>query len=88
MSSLQTPLGEKVSTVASDYSTVTTPLQRSSPPPRLQRQVTIEAEPDSLNSVISNPESFPITIVPNRPASFYGYAKTGGGVFHRQASTR
>ncbi|XP_014090091.3 G protein-activated inward rectifier potassium channel 3 isoform X1 [Bactrocera oleae] len=88
MNSLQPPLSEKVSSAGSVYSTVTTPLQRSSPPPRIQRQVTIEPEPDSLNSVISNPGSFPITIVPNRPASFYGYAKTGGGVFQRQASTR
>ncbi|XP_016950197.1 G protein-activated inward rectifier potassium channel 3 isoform X1 [Drosophila biarmipes] len=37
----------------------------------------IEADPDSLDSVISNPQSYPITIVPNRPASFYGLSPNG-----------
>jgi len=37
----------------------------------------IEADPDSLDSVISNPQSYPITIVPNRPTSFYGLSPNG-----------
>ncbi|BFF91952.1 G protein-activated inward rectifier potassium channel 3 [Drosophila madeirensis] len=47
----------------------------------------IENDPDSLDSVISNPQSYPITIVPNRPASFYGVAPNGKA-FQRQASCR
>ncbi|KAM8707359.1 hypothetical protein ACLKA7_011446 [Drosophila subpalustris] len=53
----------------------------------LKRPSTIEEDPDSLDSVISNPQSYPITIVPNRPASFYGLA-TNGKSFQRQPSCR
>ncbi|CAD6991540.1 unnamed protein product [Ceratitis capitata] len=88
LSNLQPTLGMKTSAPASEQSTVTAPLRKSSPPSRLQRQVTIEADPDSLDSVISNPHSYPITIVPNRPASFYGYPTNGGKTFNRQASSR
>ncbi|XP_030369330.1 G protein-activated inward rectifier potassium channel 3 isoform X2 [Scaptodrosophila lebanonensis] len=52
-----------------------------------KRPLTIEADPDSLDSVISNPQSFPITIVPNRPASFYGLA-ANGKPFKTQPSCR
>ncbi|XP_036330973.1 G protein-activated inward rectifier potassium channel 3-like [Rhagoletis pomonella] len=90
LNTLQPTLVEKPSSPSFDNYSATTPLSTSSPPPpRPQRQVTIEAEPDSLDSVISNPQSYPITIVPNRPASFYGYPTTNGGkTFCRQASTR
>ncbi|XP_004519558.1 G protein-activated inward rectifier potassium channel 3 isoform X1 [Ceratitis capitata] len=88
LSNLQPTLGMKTSAPATEQSTVTAPLRKSSPPSRLQRQVTIEADPDSLDSVISNPHSYPITIVPNRPASFYGYPTNGGKTFNRQASSR
>lgn len=55
----------------------------------LRRQITIEEEPDSLDSVISNPDSFPITIVPSRPASIYRYSQNGNGkAFNRQGSCR
>ncbi|KPU80576.1 uncharacterized protein Dana_GF18763, isoform F [Drosophila ananassae] len=47
----------------------------------------IEADPDSLDSVISNPHSYPITIVPNRPTSFYGITPNGKA-FQRQPSCR
>ncbi|KRF83258.1 G protein-activated inward rectifier potassium channel 3 isoform X1 [Drosophila virilis] len=53
----------------------------------LKRPMTIEEDPDSLDSVISNPQSYPITIVPNRPASFYGLS-TNGKSFQRQPSCR
>ncbi|KAH8388584.1 hypothetical protein KR093_010487 [Drosophila rubida] len=53
----------------------------------LKRPPTIEEDPDSLDSVISNPHSYPITIVPNRPASFYGIS-TNGKAFQRQPSCR
>ncbi|KAH8312189.1 hypothetical protein KR044_009745 [Drosophila immigrans] len=53
----------------------------------LKRPATIEEDPDSLDSVISNPQSYPITIVPNRPASFYGIS-TNGKAFQRQPSCR
>lgn len=58
-----------------------------SPQNRLHRQLTIEEEPDSLDSVICDPNSYPITIVPNRPASFYGVSQNGKP-FNRQASYR
>lgn len=54
----------------------------------LNRPTTIEEDPDSLDSVISNPQSYPITIVPNRPASFYGLSSTNGKAFQRQPSCR
>ncbi|XP_039492845.1 G protein-activated inward rectifier potassium channel 3 isoform X1 [Drosophila santomea] len=47
----------------------------------------IEADPDSLDSVISNPQSYPITIVPNRPTSYYGLSQNGKP-FPRQPSCR
>ncbi|XP_043654493.1 G protein-activated inward rectifier potassium channel 3 isoform X1 [Drosophila teissieri] len=47
----------------------------------------IEADPDSLDSVISNPHSYPITIVPNRPTSYYGLSQNGKP-FPRQPSCR
>lgn len=47
----------------------------------------VEADPDSLDSVISNPHSYPITIVPNRPTSFYGMS-ANGKAFQRQPSCR
>ncbi|XP_017046500.1 G protein-activated inward rectifier potassium channel 3 isoform X2 [Drosophila ficusphila] len=47
----------------------------------------IEGDPDSLDSVISNPHSYPITIVPNRPTSFYGLSQNGKA-FPRQPSCR
>ncbi|EDW98145.2 G protein-activated inward rectifier potassium channel 3 isoform X2 [Drosophila yakuba] len=47
----------------------------------------IEADPDSLDSVISNPQSYPITIVPNRPTSYYGLSQNGKP-FTRQPSCR
>ncbi|XP_023179860.2 G protein-activated inward rectifier potassium channel 3 isoform X1 [Drosophila hydei] len=53
----------------------------------LNRPKTIEEDPDSLDSVISNPQSYPITIVPNRPASFYGLS-SNGKAFQRQPSCR
>ncbi|XP_016989192.1 G protein-activated inward rectifier potassium channel 3 isoform X2 [Drosophila rhopaloa] len=47
----------------------------------------VEADPDSLDSVISNPQSYPITIVPNRPTSYYGLTQNGKP-FPRQPSCR
>lgn len=55
---------------------------------KLQRQVTIEPEPDSLDSVLLNPQSYPITIVPNRPNTFYGLTTQNGKPFTRQQSCR
>lgn len=66
--------------------TATAGLQEKSAKP-LKRPPTIEEDPDSLDSVISNPQSYPITIVPNRPTSFYGLS-TNGKSFQRQPSCR
>ncbi|KAL9897249.1 inwardly rectifying potassium channel 2 isoform 3-T7 [Glossina fuscipes fuscipes] len=56
-------------------------------PERFQRQITIEPEPDSLDSVFSNPQSYPITIIPNRPSTLYGLTQNSK-TFQRQASCR
>ena len=55
---------------------------------KLQRQVTIEPEPDSLDSVLLNPQSYPITIIPNRPSTFYGLTTQNGKPLTRQQSYR
>ncbi|XP_065367008.1 G protein-activated inward rectifier potassium channel 3 isoform X1 [Calliphora vicina] len=57
-------------------------------PKKLIRQVTIEPEPDSLDSVLLNPQSYPITIIPNRPNTFYGLTTQNGKPFTRQQSSR
>ncbi|XP_067614823.1 G protein-activated inward rectifier potassium channel 3 isoform X2 [Eurosta solidaginis] len=85
---LQPTVGDKIDTPSPENTSATTQLRSSKRSPLMQRPVTIEADPDSLDSVISNPQSYPITIVPNRPASFYGYPTNGGKSFYRQASTR
>ncbi|KAH8356378.1 hypothetical protein KR084_009173 [Drosophila pseudotakahashii] len=48
----------------------------------------IDADPDSLDSVISNPQSYPITIVPNRSTSFYGPSPNGKAFPRSQPSCR
>ncbi|ALC46935.1 Irk2 [Drosophila busckii] len=67
--------------------TTTTSSTTTSSHKPLKRPLTIEEDPDSLDSVISNPQSYPITIVPNRPASFYGLS-SNGKPFQRQQSCR
>lgn len=55
---------------------------------KLQRQITVEPEPDSLDSVLLNPQSYPITIIPNRPNTFYGLTTQNGKPLNRQQSCR
>lgn len=58
-------------------------------PKNFHRQTSaIDPEPDSLDSVLSNPQSYPITIIPNRPNNFYGLTTQNGKPFTRQASCR
>lgn len=57
-------------------------------PKKFHKQVSIDPEPDSLDSVLSNPHSYPITIIPNRPTTYYGLTMHNGKPFTRQASCR
>ncbi|XP_073842328.1 inwardly rectifying potassium channel 2 isoform X1 [Musca autumnalis] len=57
-------------------------------PKKFTKSVSIDPEPDSLDSVLSNPHSYPITIIPNRPTTYYGLTMHNGKPFTRQASCR
>ncbi|XP_062124413.1 G protein-activated inward rectifier potassium channel 3 isoform X1 [Drosophila sulfurigaster albostrigata] len=76
-----------VTTTSAPASTTVAGYNKEKSAQPLKRPPTIEEDPDSLDSVISNPQSYPITIVPNRPASFYGLS-TNGKAFQRQPSCR
>ncbi|XP_037923550.1 G protein-activated inward rectifier potassium channel 3-like [Hermetia illucens] len=51
------------------------------------RQITIDEEPDSLESIISNPTALPITVVRSRPTSLYK-CSVHGKSFSRSSSCR
>lgn len=55
---------------------------------RLQREMTIEPEADVFDNVLSNPHSYPITIIPNRPNILYGLSAHNSKTFQRQTSGR
>ncbi|XP_058982486.1 G protein-activated inward rectifier potassium channel 3-like isoform X2 [Musca domestica] len=57
-------------------------------PKKFTKSVSIDPEPDSLDSVLSNPHSYPITIIPNRPTTYYGLTMHNGKPFTRQTSCR
>ncbi|XP_075146810.1 inwardly rectifying potassium channel 2 isoform X3 [Haematobia irritans] len=81
-------------TISSDSESKSSPVSDKSvleplaDPNKFHKQVSIDPEPDSLDSVLSNPQSYPITIIPNRPTTYYGLTMHNGKPFTRQASCR
>ncbi|XP_013099230.1 G protein-activated inward rectifier potassium channel 3 isoform X4 [Stomoxys calcitrans] len=83
-----------ISSMSSDSQSQSSPVSDKSvleplaDPNKFHKQVSIDPEPDSLDSVLSNPHSYPITIIPNRPTTYYGLTMHNGKPFTKEASYR